>query len=75
MSSELGADLVIAVPTKDMVLFGRADDKKVKRGLIRMAREIFERNQKESPALLFSTDLLYYRRGDGELKVVGRFLP
>ena len=75
MSAELECDLLIAVPTKDMVLFTRKDDKKLKRTLNRMAREIFERNQKESPELLFSADLLEYQRLDGTLKVVGRFLP
>ena len=40
-----------------------------------MAWEIFERNQKGSPELLFSADLLEYQRLDGTLKVVGRFLP
>ena len=75
MSAELECDLLIAVPTKDMVLFTRKDDKKLKRTLNRMAREIFERNQKESPELLFSADLLEYRRLDGTLKVVGSFLP
>ena len=75
MSAELECDLLIAVPTKDMVLFTRKDDKKLKRTLNRMAREIFERNQKESPELLFSADLLEYQRLDGTLKVVGSFLP
>ena len=75
MSAELESDLVIAIPTKDMVLFTRNDDKKLKRTLSSMAREIFERNRKESPELLFSTDLLEYHRPDGVLKVVGRFLP
>lgn len=75
MSAELGSDLLIAVPTKDMVLFTKAGDRKKKKELIRMAGETFERNRKESPDLLFSTDLIEYRRDEGKLKAVGRFLP
>ena len=46
-SEALQDDLLIAVPTKDMVLFTRAGNKKSIRKMIKQAQKIFEENQKE----------------------------
>ena len=58
-SKELQDDLLISVPTKDVVLFTRAGDKKAIRKMIKQAQEIYEQNQKESPFLIFSRDVFY----------------
>lgn len=41
-SDELQDDLLIAVPTKDMVLFTRADDRKSIRKMMKQVQQIFE---------------------------------
>lgn len=66
-SEELQDDLMIAVPTKDMVLFTGAGNKKAIRKMIKQAREIYRQNQKETPLLIFSRDVFYYDKAAKQL--------
>lgn len=66
-------DLLIAVPTKDMVLFTRAGNKKSIRKMIKQAQKIFEENQKESPFLIFSRDVFYYNKSTKELEISKKY--
>lgn len=68
-SEELKDDLLIAVPTKDMVLFTGAGDKKAIQKMLKQAKEIYEENQKESPFLIFSRDVFYYNKGTKQLEI------
>lgn len=70
-SEKLQDDLLIAVPTKDVVLFTKASDKKAIRKMIKLAQENLKRNQKESPALIFSPDIFYYN-WDTKLLVISK---
>ena len=72
-SEALQDDLLIAVPTKDMVLFTRAGNKKSIRKMIKQAQKIFEENQKESPFLIFSRDVFYYNKSTKELEISKKY--
>ena len=65
-------DLMVVAPTKDMVLFTKAGSRKHCNQLIDMGSEIFERNRKESPNLLFSRDVFMFSRKDEEFRIVPR---
>lgn len=70
ISDELGGgDLIIAVPTKDMVMFVPADKPKLVKKLVKTARDIMERNLKESPGLIFTQDMFRYDRESDSVKV------
>ncbi len=68
-SETLQDDLLIAVPTKDMVLFTRAGNKKSIRKMIKQAHKIFEEYRKESPFLIFSRDVFYYNKSTKEIEI------
>ncbi len=72
-SKELEDDLLIAVPTKDMVLFVKAGEKGHKEKLLKMAKRIFKDNEKHTPYLVFCNDLLMYSKKDASLKVVEKY--
>lgn len=69
VSEELQDDVLIAVPTKDMVLYVKASEPKHRKKLIKMAEKIRKENQKSTPYLLFCDDLFLYSKADGTLKV------
>lgn len=66
-----GGDLIIAVPTKDIVMFVPAGNKKLIRKLKRMAYDTMERNLKESPELIFTRDMFRYNRASNSVEVTG----
>lgn len=68
-ANTLNGNLAIAIPTRDMVLFTLADNKKLTKKLLRMAREILERNRTENPKLIFSNDVFEFNRDTKELKL------
>lgn len=72
-SDELQDDLLIAVPTKDLVLFTRASDKKLIRKMVKLAQKTFERNRKESPFLIFSRDIFCYNREERKLEISRKY--
>ena len=72
-SEGLQDDLLISVPTKGVVLFTRAGDKKAIRKMIKQAQEIYEQNQKKSPFLIFSRDVFYYNNSTKELEISKKY--
>lgn len=69
MAEKFGDDIMISIPTKDMVLFTVAGDRKLRDSLIKFGREVFERNRTESPHLLFCKDIFHYSRKDGKITI------
>ena len=73
LADTLDDDLVICVPTKDIVFYTKASEKKLVARMKEMARETYARNEVESPYLLFCKDVFVYARsetGDGSLSPV-----
>ena len=69
VSEDLNDDLVICVPTKDIVYFTKANDKKLRNKMLKMADEMFERNRQETPQLLFSKDVYIYSREKDSIQI------
>lgn len=67
-----GGDLIIAVPTKDMVMFVPEGKPKLIKKLKRMAHDTMERNLKESPELIFTKDMFRYDRASDSIEVTGK---
>jgi len=53
-----------------MVIFTLAGDKKTIKKLLKTSREVFERNRKESPELLFCKDVFKYSLADDEWEIM-----
>ena len=68
-AARLNDDLVICAPTKDMIIFTKASDKKLVKKLIKKAEEIFAVNRKTSPFLLYSQDVFRFTRSDATLRI------
>lgn len=69
IADDLNDDLLISVPTKDIVFITRANDRKCRKQLLQKAFALFEDNRKESPYLLFCRDIFLYTRKDGSLTI------
>ena len=72
-AEDLGDDIVITVPTKDIVYFTKFGDKKLRKKMLNMAKEMFLTNQKQSPYLIFSKDIFTYSRAEGKLLYSGEW--
>lgn len=68
-AERLGDDLLICAPAKDMIIFTKANDKKLVKKLIKIAEEIFARNRQVSPFLLYTQDVFRYTRADESLRI------
>ena len=66
-------DVIICIPTKDIVLYTKANDKKLRKKILKMAEEMFEKNRRETPYLIFGKDVLIYTRADDTLKVTDKY--
>ena len=69
IAEQLGDDLLISVPTKDIVFITKANDRKLVKQLLKHARNMFETNQKETPYLIFCKDIFFYSKKDGSLTI------
>lgn len=69
----LDDDIMVCVPTKDIVLYTKANDKKLRKKILKMAEEMFEKNRRETPYLIFGKDVLIYTRADDTLKVTDKY--
>lgn len=69
LADKFGDDLMIVAPTKDMVLFTKASDKKLCKNLMKMGTRIFEDNRNNTPFLLFCKDVFIFSRKDGQLHI------
>ena len=73
ISEDLNDDILICVPTKDVVFYTKANDKELREKMFRLASDMFEMNQKETPQLLFSKDVYLYSRDKDTVRISGEF--
>ena len=67
-AERLGDDLLICAPTRDMVLFTGAGDKKLCRRMLKMAGKIF-RDNGSTPHMLLCRDVFLYDRAEDALSI------
>lgn len=63
-------DLLIAAPTKDMVLFVPASSKKKLRKMLKFAKKIYNNNLSSSPELIFTKEIFRYGRDTQIMEIV-----
>lgn len=73
LADSLEDDLIICVPTKDIVFYTKASEKKLVKKLLQMAADMFENNQKETPYLLFCKDVFLFDRSKGALEITDKY--
>lgn len=69
ISEDLNDDVLICIPTKDIVFYTRANDKKLRKKLFKMAEDMFDKNRKDTPQLLFSKDVYVYKRENDSIRI------
>ena len=69
VSDELNDDVLICVPTKDIVFYTAAGDSGRVKKMFRMAKDMYEQNQKETPYLFFSNDVFLFDRKTKTLSI------
>lgn len=73
IADEFNDDVAICVPTKDIVYYTKAGDKKLCRKMTEMAENMFRTNEMNTPYLLFSRDILRYSRKENRLIIEGKY--
>ena len=73
LSNSMEDDLIICVPTKDIVYYTKAGDEKLRNKLFSMAKNMYETNQKETPYLLFCKDVFIYSREKGTIEISSEY--
>lgn len=69
LADQIGDDLLIAVPTKDVVLCAAAGDKKTVKKMISAAGDTFKTNRMRTPHLLFAQDVFLFERASGQISI------
>ena len=73
LSDSMNDDLVVCVPTKDIVFYTKASDKKLVKKILEKSAAMFEQNQKETPYLLFCKDVFIYSREKESLEITKKY--
>ena len=73
VSKMIGDDVIVCIPTKDIVLYTKANDKKLRKKILKMADEMFEKNRRETPYLIFSKDVLIYSRDENVIRITDKY--
>ena len=69
MAEKLNDDIIISIPTKDIVYYTKLNDKKLRNKMFKMANKMWEENQKKTPYLLFCRDIFVYSRENKKISV------
>ena len=73
VSKMIDDDVIVCIPTKDIVLYTKANDKKLRKKILKMADEMFEKNRRETPYLIFSKDVLIYSRDENAIRITDKY--
>ena len=69
IAEKLNDDIIIGIPTKDIVYYTKLNDDRLKNKMLKMSKEMFERNEKKSPELIFCKDIFIYSRDNKNIFV------
>lgn len=69
IAQSVGDDLIICVPTKDVVFYAPKSDKKLVKKALKLAENMYKSNRKETPHLLFCNDVFVFEREKGILEI------
>lgn len=69
LADKLNDDIIISIPTKDIVYYTKLNDKKLRNKMFKMANKMWEENHKNTPYLLFCKDIFVYSRENKKISV------
>ena len=69
LSKKLDDDIIISIPTKDIVCFTKLNDKKLCKKMLSLSSKIFEQNRKKTPELVFCKDIFIYSRNSKDITI------
>lgn len=69
VSKELDDDIIITIPTKDIVFFTNASNNQLRKKMLDMAHEMFTESLKDTPYMIFSKDVFLYMRREGKIVI------
>lgn len=73
IADKLEDDVIISIPTKDIVYYTKLNDKKLRKKMIGMAIKMFDDNINNSPHLVFSKDIFIYSRDKNEITISSKY--
>ena len=73
LAIELNDDIIISIPTKDIVFYTNLSNKKLRNKMFKMARKIFNKSLKEEPELVFCKDIFVYSRNNNNISVSNKY--
>lgn len=73
LAKQLDDDIIISIPTKDLVFFTKLNDKKLRNKMINKSRDNFNRNIKENSNLIFCKDIFVYSRESKKISVSSKY--
>lgn len=69
LAQKLNDDLIISIPTKDIVYYTKLNDKKLRDKMFKMANKMWDKNHNETPYLIFCKDIFIYSKEDKKVSV------
>ena len=72
-AEKLGDDIIISIPTKDVVCYTKLNDKKLRKKMMGLAYSIFQKCQKENPDLIFCKDIFIYSREEEKITISSKY--
>lgn len=69
LAEKLNDDLIISIPTKDIVYYTKLNDKNLRDKMFKMVNEMWDKNQNETPYLIFCKDIFIYSKKDKNVSV------
>lgn len=73
LAEALNDDLIICVPTKDIVYYTKAGDKSLVKKALSLASDMYATNRKETPYLLFCEYVFIFKRESGTIEISKKY--
>lgn len=73
LAEKLNDDIIISIPTKDIVYYTKLNDKKLRNKMFKMANKMWEENQKKTPYLILCKDIFIYSRESKKISVSSEY--
>ncbi|MDE6953072.1 MAG: hypothetical protein K2P09_04605 [Erysipelotrichales bacterium] len=73
IAEKLGDDIIMSIPTKDIVCYTKLSDKKMCKKMLKMSKKLFKENMKKTPHLIFCKDVFCYLRESKEVIVSSEY--
>lgn len=69
LAEKLNDDIIISIPTKDVVYYTNLSNKKTRNKMFKIAKKMLKQNSKDNPHLIFCKDIFVYSRDSKKIFV------